>query len=200
MLSWVTDDCHSSSPGEAVRITLDKDNWRIDAFELWCWRGFLRIPWTAEIKPVHLKGNQSWIFTERTDAEVDASNILPEQRQKINHFPGIIAVVTIFTLNLYILACLCLIMFAVVYTYENFFGQFACFWSYLTCCDFFFFFNEKQISCLQNLCYFLWVFSVFLFICPDLFLLISNSFLELLYPYHYKSSLFTSVWICYTIV
>ena len=21
--------------------------WRIDAFELWCWRGFLRLPWTA---------------------------------------------------------------------------------------------------------------------------------------------------------
>ena len=21
--------------------------WRIDAFELWCWRGFLRVPWTA---------------------------------------------------------------------------------------------------------------------------------------------------------
>ena len=21
--------------------------WRIDAFELWCWRGLLRIPWTA---------------------------------------------------------------------------------------------------------------------------------------------------------
>ena len=20
---------------------------RIDAFELWCWRGFLRVPWTA---------------------------------------------------------------------------------------------------------------------------------------------------------
>ena len=57
---------------------------------------------SKEIKPVHPKGNQSWIFTERTDAEVDASNILPEQRQKINYFPGIIAVVTIFTLNLYI--------------------------------------------------------------------------------------------------
>ena len=22
--------------------------WRIDAFELWCWRRFLRVPWTAE--------------------------------------------------------------------------------------------------------------------------------------------------------
>ena len=23
------------------------ESWRIDAFELWCWRRFLRIPWTA---------------------------------------------------------------------------------------------------------------------------------------------------------
>ena len=23
------------------------DHWRIDAFELWCWRRFLRVPWTA---------------------------------------------------------------------------------------------------------------------------------------------------------
>ena len=33
---------------------------RIDAFELWCWRRLLRVPWTAkEIQPVHPKGDQS---------------------------------------------------------------------------------------------------------------------------------------------
>ena len=33
---------------------------RIDAFDLWCWRRLLRVPWTCkEIKPVHPKGNQS---------------------------------------------------------------------------------------------------------------------------------------------
>ena len=33
---------------------------RIDAFELWCWRRLLRIPWTLkEIKLVNPKGNQS---------------------------------------------------------------------------------------------------------------------------------------------
>ena len=43
---------------------------RIVVFELCCWRRLLRVPWTAkEIKPVHPKGNQSWIFTGRTDAE-----------------------------------------------------------------------------------------------------------------------------------
>ena len=32
---------------------------RIDAFELWCWRILLRIPWILkEIQPVHPKGNQ----------------------------------------------------------------------------------------------------------------------------------------------
>ena len=25
----------------------NKESWRIDAFELWCWRGLLRVPWTA---------------------------------------------------------------------------------------------------------------------------------------------------------
>ena len=32
---------------------------RIDAFELWCWRRLLRVPWTARIQPVNPKGNQS---------------------------------------------------------------------------------------------------------------------------------------------
>ena len=44
---------------------------RIDAFELWCWRRLLRVPWTARIQPVNPKGNQFWIFIGRTDAEVE---------------------------------------------------------------------------------------------------------------------------------
>ena len=31
---------------------------RIDAFELWCWRRFLRVDW-KETQPVNSKGNQS---------------------------------------------------------------------------------------------------------------------------------------------
>ena len=52
---------------------------RIDAFELVvCW-GLLTVPWIAEVKPVHPKGNQSWIFTGRTDAEAEAPILwLPE--------------------------------------------------------------------------------------------------------------------------
>ena len=46
------------------------DSQRIDAFELWCWRRLLRVPWTfKEIKPANPKGNQPCIFIGRTDAE-----------------------------------------------------------------------------------------------------------------------------------
>ena len=39
-------------------------HWRIDAFELWCWRRLLRVPWTAR------RSNQSILKeTNRTDAE-----------------------------------------------------------------------------------------------------------------------------------
>ena len=54
------------------------EHWRIDAFELWYWRRLLRVPWTARrSNPVHPKGNQSWIFTGSTDAEVDAPILWP---------------------------------------------------------------------------------------------------------------------------
>ena len=43
---------------------------RIDAFELWCWRRLLSPLDCKEIKPVNPKGNQSWIFIGRTDAEL----------------------------------------------------------------------------------------------------------------------------------
>ena len=46
------------------------EQWRIDDFELWCWRRLLRVPCTGmETQPVHPKGNQSWIFIGRTNAD-----------------------------------------------------------------------------------------------------------------------------------
>ena len=50
---------------------------RIDAFELWCWRKLLRVPWTKEIQPVHPKGNQSWVFIGRTDVETETPIFWP---------------------------------------------------------------------------------------------------------------------------
>ena len=50
---------------------------RIDAFELWCWRRLLRVPWTAEIQPFHSKGDQSWVFIGRTDAKTETPILWP---------------------------------------------------------------------------------------------------------------------------
>ena len=50
---------------------------RNDAFELWCWRSLFRVPLDCKIKPVHSKGNQSWMFTERSDAEAEATILWP---------------------------------------------------------------------------------------------------------------------------
>ena len=58
--------------------TIKKDEcWRIDAFELWCWRKLLSPLDCKEIQPVHPKGNQSWIFIGRTDAEAETPILWP---------------------------------------------------------------------------------------------------------------------------
>ena len=44
----------------------------IDVFELWHWRGFLRVPWTARrSKSVSIKWNQPWILYGGIDAEAE---------------------------------------------------------------------------------------------------------------------------------
>ena len=55
--------------------TIKKDEHRrTDAFELWCWRSPLDC---KEIQIVHPKGNQSWIFIGRTDAEAETPVLWP---------------------------------------------------------------------------------------------------------------------------
>ena len=44
---------------------------KIDAFELWCWRRLLSPLDCKEIQPVCAKGDQSWVFIGRTDAEAE---------------------------------------------------------------------------------------------------------------------------------
>ena len=50
---------------------------RTDAFELWCWRRLLSPFDSKEIKAVHPRWNQCWIFTGRTVAETEASKLQP---------------------------------------------------------------------------------------------------------------------------
>ena len=51
--------------------------WRIDAFELWCWRRLLSLLSCKEIQPVHPKGDWSWVFIGRTDAETETPILWP---------------------------------------------------------------------------------------------------------------------------
>ena len=61
-----------------VSWTIKKvEHWRIDAFELWCWRRLLRVPLTARRSTVHPKGYQSWVFIGRTDVEAETPVLWP---------------------------------------------------------------------------------------------------------------------------
>ena len=52
--------------------------WRMDSFELWCWRRLLRVPWTARRSNQSiLKGDQSWVLIGRTDVEAKAPIFWP---------------------------------------------------------------------------------------------------------------------------
>ena len=53
---------------------------RTDAFELWCWRRLLSVPWTARISnQSFLKeiNDQSWNFFGRNDAEAETPVLWP---------------------------------------------------------------------------------------------------------------------------
>ena len=53
------------------------EHWSTDAFELWCWRRFLSpLDW-KDIQSVHPKGNQSWMFIGKTDAEAETPILWP---------------------------------------------------------------------------------------------------------------------------
>ena len=52
--------------------------WRIAAFELWCWEKTLESPLDCkDIQPVHPKGDPSWVFIGRTDAEAETPVFWP---------------------------------------------------------------------------------------------------------------------------
>ena len=52
--------------------------WRIDAFKLWCWRRFLRVPWTARRSNQSiLKEISPWVFFGRNDAKAETPVLWP---------------------------------------------------------------------------------------------------------------------------
>ena len=51
---------------------------RIDAFELWCWRRLLRVPWTARrFNQSILKEDQPWDFLGENDAKAETPVLWP---------------------------------------------------------------------------------------------------------------------------
>ena len=58
---------------------------RTDAFELWCWRTLESPLDCKEIKPVHPKGSESWMFIGRTDAEAE-TNPLATWCEELTHW------------------------------------------------------------------------------------------------------------------
>ena len=52
--------------------------WRTDAFELWCMRRLLRVPWTTRRSNQSIpKGDQSWVFIGSSDAEAETPVLWP---------------------------------------------------------------------------------------------------------------------------
>ena len=65
------------------------ESWRINAFELWCWRRLLRVICTARwLNQSILKEISSWIFIGMTDAEASILWPLDATRQFIGKDPG----------------------------------------------------------------------------------------------------------------
>ena len=50
---------------------------RVDASELWLEKSLESPPDCKEIQPVHLKGNQSWVFIGKTDVEAETPILWP---------------------------------------------------------------------------------------------------------------------------
>ena len=62
------------------------EHWRIDAFELWCWRRLLKAFGQQGGPTVHPKGNRFWIFVGKTDAEAET----PKRWTQLNEWTELI--------------------------------------------------------------------------------------------------------------
>ena len=59
---------------------------RIDAFELWCWRRLLRVPWTARRSNHSILKEMSWVFFGRTDAKAETPVLWPTSWEELTHW------------------------------------------------------------------------------------------------------------------
>ena len=59
---------------------------RIDAFELWLEKTLESSLDSKEIQPVHPKGDQSWVFIGRTDAEAETPDALATSCEELTHW------------------------------------------------------------------------------------------------------------------
>ena len=64
---------------------------RIDAFELWCWRRLLSPLDSKESQTVPPKGNKSWVFIGRTDAEAEAPILWPPDMSSVQFSPSVMS-------------------------------------------------------------------------------------------------------------
>ena len=60
---------------------------RIDAFELWCWRRLLRVPWTARRsnQSILKEINPDLLRTGRTDVEAETPILWPPDGEELTH-------------------------------------------------------------------------------------------------------------------
>ena len=67
-----------------VELRKKVEHQRIDAFELWCWRRLLRVPWIARRSNRSIiKGDQSWVFFGRNDAKPETLILWPPHAKSL---------------------------------------------------------------------------------------------------------------------
>ena len=65
--------------------TIKKAEWQRIAFELWCWKRLLRVPWTARRSNKSILGNKPSKFIGRTDTEAETPMLWSIGYEELTH-------------------------------------------------------------------------------------------------------------------